>query len=83
MSWAALLAKPLKPRDHAELRTLGDVRDYMLPLPPAVAEWQAWQQAGKLLLVAANETTKATIAEATGQVERALFLTFREDLWTR
>ena len=27
-------------------------------LPTAIAEWQAWQQAGKLLQAAANETTK-------------------------
>jgi hypothetical protein len=80
MSWAAKLAKPLKPRDHAELRTLADARDYMLTLPPAIADWQAWQQAGKLLLAAANETTKATIAEATDRVERALFLIYREEL---
>jgi hypothetical protein len=40
LSWSAKLAKPLKPRDHAELVTLGNARDYMLKLPDAVASCQ-------------------------------------------
>jgi len=42
LSCSAKLAKPLQPRDHAELRTLADARDYMLKLPDAIATWQAW-----------------------------------------
>jgi hypothetical protein len=80
MSWSAKLAKPLKPRNHAELRTLGNARDYMLKLPDAVASWQAWLHAGDLLLAAAKHPTDDAIAEVTDQIDRALFLTYREDM---
>ena len=83
MSWAALLAKPLKPRDHAELRTLADARDYILKLPDAIAIWQAWLRAGELLLAAAKYPTDDAIGEATDQLERALFLSYREDITAR
>lgn len=80
MSWDAKLARPLKPINHAPLRTLADARDYMLALPPAIAEWQAWHHAGKLLLAAATIPTKTAISAATDQVGTALFLTYREGL---
>jgi len=80
MSWDTPLGRPLKPKDHAELLTLDDARGYMLKLPADVAAWQAWQHAAELLLAAAEHPTKAAIAEATDQVGRALFLTYREDM---
>lgn len=80
MSWSAKLAKPLKPRDHAELRTLANARDYMLKLPDEIASWQAWLHTAELLLSAAKHPTDAAIAEVTDQVDRALFLTYREDM---
>jgi hypothetical protein len=80
MSWAAKLAKPLKPRDHPELVTLGNARDYMLKLPDEIASRQAWLQAAELLLAAAKYPTDDAIAEATEQLDRALFLTYREDM---
>jgi hypothetical protein len=80
MSWSAKLAKPLKPRDHAELRTPANARDYMLKLPDAVASWQAWLHAGELLLTAAKYPTDEAIAEVTDQIDRALFLPYQEDM---
>ncbi len=80
MSWSVKLAKPLKPRDHAELVTLGNARDCMLKLPDAVASWQAWLHGGELLLAAAKHPTDGAIAEVTDQLNRALFLTYREDM---
>ena len=80
MSWSAKLAKPLKPRDLAELRTPANARDYMLKLPDAVASWQAWLHADELLLAAAKHPTDDAIAEVTDQLNRALFLTHREDM---
>ena len=74
MSWSVKLAKP---RDHAELVTLGNARDYMLKLPDAVASWQAWLHAGELLLAAAKYPTDKAIAEVTDQIDRALFLTYQ------
>jgi hypothetical protein len=80
LSWSAKLAKPLKPRDHADLRTLADARDYMLKLPDAIAIWQAWLRAGELLLAAAKYPTDDAISAATDQLDRALFMTYRADL---
>ena len=77
MSWSAKLAKPLKPRDHAELRTLANARDYMLKLPDAIASTQVWLRAGDFLLAAAAEPTEAAIDEVTAQLDLALFTTYR------
>jgi len=77
MSWAALLAKPLKPRGHAELRTLANARDYMLKLPDEIASTQVWLRAGDFLLAAAAEPTEAAIDEVTVQLDLALFTTYR------
>lgn len=67
MSWKGPLARPLKPRDHAELRTLDDARAYMLGLPDDISARQAWQQAATLLLAAAEDPTKGAIGDATRQ----------------
>jgi hypothetical protein len=80
MPWSESLARTLKPRDHAALRTLADARDYMLGLPASVAEYEAWQHAGKLLLAAAEAPGRATIDDATRQIELALFTTGRQDM---
>src|SRR4051812_37041766 len=80
MSWDTPLARPLKPKDHAELRTLEDARKYAVALPDHVAARRAWQHAAQLLLEAAEDPTDAAIAAATDQVNLALFLTYREDM---
>jgi hypothetical protein len=80
MTWTARLARPLKPRDHDPLRTLADARDYMLGLPASVAGYEAWQHAGKLVLAAAEAPGRATIEDATRQIELALFTTGRQDM---
>lgn len=80
MSWDAKLSRSLKPVDHAPLVTLADARAYMLELPANIAEWNVWQHAAKLLLAASEAPTKDAIDEATEQVERAIFLTYRMDL---
>lgn len=80
MSWVTPLARPLKPRDHAELRTLDDARAYMLELPEGIAARQAWQQAAALLLAAAEDPAKAAIADATRQVELAMFTSALTDM---
>lgn len=80
MSWATPLARRLKPRDHVELRTLDNARTYMLELPGDIGARQAWQQAIKLLLMAAKDPTKAAIDEATRQVELAMFMSGMTDM---
>lgn len=80
MRWATPLARPLKPVEHAELRTLDEARAYMLELPERIAARQAWQQAAALLLAAAEVPTKAAIADATRQVELAMFTSALTDM---
>jgi hypothetical protein len=80
MSWDTPLARPLKPKDHAELRTLDDARRFMLKLPDDVAAWNAWQHATKLLLEAAKSGSKSAIDEATDQIALALFTTYQQDM---
>lgn len=80
MKWTTPLARPLKPKDHAELRTLRDASDYATALPDDVAQWQVWQQAAKLLMAAAEDPSKAQIDAATDQVKLALFTTYRLDM---
>lgn len=80
MSWSAKLAKPLKPREHAELRTLADARAYMLELPRNLASYRAWQRAAELVLAAAESPSSAAIAEATKQLELAMLLTARTEM---
>ena len=63
--------------------TLADARDYMLKRPDAIAVWQAWLLAAELLLAAAKYPTDDAIGEATDQLERALFLSYREDITAR
>jgi hypothetical protein len=75
MPWTDSLARTLKPRDHDPLRTLADVRAYVLDLPSRLAAHQAWQHAGELLLAAAENPTRAAIEDATRQIELALFVT--------
>jgi hypothetical protein len=61
-------------------RVVSDARDYMLALPAPVADHQAWQYAGKLLLAAAEAPGRATIEDVTRQIELALFTTGRQDM---
>jgi hypothetical protein len=73
--WSAPLARPIIVKDGPTLRTLHDVRAFMLGLPEATQQGQSWQKAAELLLEASNH---AGVSEAlTRQVERALFLEAR------
>ena len=70
--WSAPLSRPIIVKDSPTLRTLHDVRAYMLDLPEAMQLQQSWQKAAELLLAASNH---AGVSEAvTRQVELALFL---------
>jgi hypothetical protein len=80
MPWTDSLARTIKPNHHAALHTLADARDYMLALPAPVADHQAWQYAGKLLLAAAEAPGRAAIEDMTRQIELALFTTGRQDM---
>jgi len=77
LSWSAKLAKPLKPHDRAELRTLADARDYMLKLPDAIASRQVWLRVEDFLLDAAAGPTEGAIGNTTAQLDFALFTTYR------
>ena len=72
------LAKPLTPyplptKDGGVLRTIGDVRAYMLALPKTRDLRTHWQQASRLFL------DEAGVATLTRQVQVALFLDGRLD----
>jgi hypothetical protein len=72
------LAKPLTPyplptKDGGVLRTIGDVRAYMLALPKTRELRPHWQQASRLFL------DEAGVAKVTQQVQLALFLDGRLD----
>jgi hypothetical protein len=54
--------------------------DYLLGLTASVAGYEAWQYAGKLLLAAAEAPGRATIEDATRQIELALFTTGRQEM---
>jgi ABC-type taurine transport system ATPase subunit len=57
------------------LRTLHDVRVFILDQPEGTQERQSWQKAGELLLAAAEH--RGVVEAVTRQVEAALFLEAR------
>jgi hypothetical protein len=70
--WSAPLARPVVVKDGPTLRTLHDVRAFMLSLPEATQLQQSWQKAAELLLAASDH---AGVSEAlTRQIELALFI---------
>jgi hypothetical protein len=73
--WSAPLSRPITVKGGPTLRTLHDVRAFVLGLPEATQQGQSWQKAAELLLAASNH---AGVSEAlTRQVELALFLEAR------
>ncbi len=73
------MVSPSFPPDHGQgwcptLRTLGDVRDFMLDQPEKIQLRQSWQRAAGLLLAAADG---ADVDSVTKQIELALFLEAR------
>ena len=70
--WSAPLARPVVVKDGPTLRTLNDVRAFMLSLPEAIQLQQSWQKATELLLAASDH---AGVSEAlTRQIQLALFI---------
>jgi ABC-type taurine transport system ATPase subunit len=72
MKWSAKLSRPVALRDGTTLKTLADVRAFILDQPEHAQDRRAWQRATKLLMAAAE--TGAGIEAATRQVELALFV---------
>lgn len=62
MSWRTALKYEVRTRDGQKLRTLADVRAYVLKLPAGRSERQYWQHMAALLLEAceSGETEGAT-----------------------
>ena len=71
--WSARLTRPISVKDGPVLRTLHDVRVFILDQSEGTQEHQSWQKACELLLAAAEHRG---VVEA-GQVESALFLEAR------
>ena len=67
--------KPIGLKDGTTLRTLADVRAFILEQPAAIQERQAWQRATQVVVAAAEDADG--LEAATEQVERALFLEAR------
>ena len=71
--WSSKLTRPVAIRGGPILRTLNDVRAFLIDrLPPEDRDRQSWQLTVELLLAAADGS--AEIEVATQQLERALFL---------
>ena len=69
--WSAPLSRQIVTRDGTVLRTLADARDFVLRLPPAYQEYNAWQRAAALLIDAAEN---GDVRAATDAVFAALFV---------
>ena len=70
--WSRRLSWPLTLRDGRTLRSLADARAFVLALPPAYQEYNAWQRAAALLIDAAENG--GDVRAATDQVFAALFV---------
>ena len=73
--WSTKLANPIGLKDGTTLRTLADVRVFILEQPAAIQERGSWQRATQVLMAAAEDADG--IEAATEQVELALFLEAR------
>ena len=71
--WSSKLTRPVVIKGGPLLRTLGDVRAFMIDhLPPEDQDRVSWQRTAELLLAAAEGS--AEIEACTQQIERTLFL---------
>jgi ABC-type taurine transport system ATPase subunit len=73
--WSARLSRPISVKNGPMLRTLYDVRVFILDQPEGTQERQSWQKARELLLAAAEH--RGVVEAVTRQVEAALFLEAR------
>jgi hypothetical protein len=74
--WSSKLTRPVAIKGGPVLRTLGDVRDYVIDrLPPEDQDRESWQRTVELLLAAADGSVGIEVV--TQQIERALFLQAR------
>ena len=71
-AWRAHLTRPVRVKNGPTLRTLKDLRAFILSEPKAAQERKIWQCASKLLLAAAERDRD--IGAVTEKVELALFL---------
>ena len=67
------LSRSVKPEDHASLRTLNDVCDYMVALPTEIAQQPVWRDAAALARDARVSPDMYSMAALTKQIELALF----------
>lgn len=74
-AWPAHLTRPVQVKNGPTLRTLDDLRAFILSEPKAVQERKIWQCACELLLAAAEGD--GDIGAVTEKVELALFLEAR------
>src|SRR5262249_10225050 len=70
--WSAPLSRPITLRDGKGLATLADARAFVLALPAADQEHNAWQRAAALLIEAAENG--GDVRAATDQVFAAAFM---------
>jgi hypothetical protein len=76
--WSYRLSRPIPVKDGPTLRTLDDVRIFMLDnLPEEDQARRSWQKACEILLAGADGL--ADVGAVTRQVELALFLAGRVD----
>jgi hypothetical protein len=73
--WSARLTRPISVKDGPVLRTLHDVRVFILDQSEGTQEHQSWQKARELLLAAAEH--RGVVEAVTRQVESALLLEAR------
>jgi hypothetical protein len=74
-AWRTNLTRPVRVKNGPMLRTLNDLRAFILSEPKAVQERKIWQCAYELLLAAAERD--GDIEAVTEKVELALFLDAR------
>jgi hypothetical protein len=74
MSFRSLI-RPITPNDHPPLRTLEDVRAYLVSLPSS----RRWDTVANLMHEARTKPSEAALDELTPQLEIALFLDHRLD----
>jgi hypothetical protein len=73
--WPKHLTRPLRVKNGPTLRTLNDLRAFILSEPKAVHERKLWQCACELLLAAAERD--GDVGAVTEKAELALFLEAR------